>query len=274
MQNENKFAHVIFFSYLCTRKWYDMQETTKIYYYFDEAGDPKILGRHGVNLIERGDASQYFMVGYLETSTPRTCSQALRDLHEKIRNDAYLAEVPSIASTNKAFHANKDCLEVRQEVFRLLKSLDIRFYCIIAKKEELKFRELFDLKDSNVYKYMVSHLLENRLNTADSIDCYFSTMGNIVRQDTMQEAINNAIDASQNTQENHAHIRVLIQRNSEEPLLQAADYLLWAVQRAFERGELRYYNFIKDKIELVYDVFENISYNATNPLNKTTIDPL
>ena len=38
----------------------------KVNYYFDEAGDPQILGRHGVNLIDKGTTSKTIMVGYLE----------------------------------------------------------------------------------------------------------------------------------------------------------------------------------------------------------------
>lgn len=38
----------------------------KMYYYFDEAGTPQILGRKGVNLIKKSVTSKTFMVGYLE----------------------------------------------------------------------------------------------------------------------------------------------------------------------------------------------------------------
>lgn len=167
--------------------------TDKVYYFFDEAGDPKILGRRGVNLIERGDASKTFIVGYLETSHPKEVRAALTALHERLKNDEYLAGIPSMHSTNKAFHANKDCVEVRSEVFRLLKTLDVRFYCIVAHKREEVFRERFGLKDSELYKYLVAKLLEDHLHTYPEIDCYFSVMGNVVRQDTMQEAINSAL---------------------------------------------------------------------------------
>ena len=43
---------------------------------------------------------------------------------------------------------------------------------------------------------------------------------------------------------------------AQEPVLQAVDYALWAVQRAFERGEMRYFNFLRDKIELVWDIYD------------------
>ena len=225
------------------------------------------------------------MVGYLETKEPASFRKALIELHEKIKNDDYLADIPSINSTNKSFHANKDCQEVRSEVFRLLKTKDFKFYCIVARKDVNLFRRMFDLKDKKIYKYLVAKLLENRLHLYKDIDLYFAVMGNVVRQDTMQEAVNNAISAffSKWNYENSSTIRILIQQNSEEPLLQAADYVLWTIQRAYERGEFRYYNYLKDKIALVYDVFDARYYNTkgqsnyytpNNPLEAKKIDPV
>ena len=260
-------------------------KSNKSYYFFDEAGDPQILGRRGVNLIERGTASKTFMVGYLETSEPTTCRKQLLALHDKLQNDEYLASIPSMHSTNKAFHANKDCHEVRAEVFRLLKQLDFKFYCIVARKEEGRFRRMFEFKEKKIYKYLVTRLLENRLHQFPHIDLYFSAMGNVVRQDTMQEAVNDAINAfyQQSNIENSSEIRIMIQQSSNEPMLQAADYVLWTIQRAFERGELRYYNFLKDKIEIVHDVFDlrdgqetkkGSVYTPDNPIEAKKIDPV
>lgn len=260
-------------------------EEIKAYYFFDEAGDPKILGRRGINLVERGTASKTFMVGYLETKDPTLCRQKLMDLHEKIKNDEYLSGIPSMSSTNKMFHANKDCQEVRAEVFKLLKTLDIQFYCIVARKDLELLRRMFDLKEKKIYKHLVSKLMENRLHQYSEIDLYFSSMGNVVRQDTMEDAINNAINRFKEKwgYENQSKIRVLIQLNSEEPLLQAADYLLWTIQRAYEKGEFRYYNFLKDKISLVHDIFDSRAYHdksrssyysQKNPLEAKKIDPV
>ena len=60
-------------------------EDIKAYYFFDEAGDPQILGKRGVNLIEKNTASKTFMVGYLETKDPTSMRKALIELHEKIK---------------------------------------------------------------------------------------------------------------------------------------------------------------------------------------------
>lgn len=260
-------------------------EESKAYYFFDEAGTPQILGHHGVNLIEKGTASKTFMVGYVETTKPSECRNKLRELHDRLKNDEYLSTIPSMHSTNNAFHANKDCHEVRAEVFRLIKQLDFKFYCIVARKDENRFRKMFEFKEKKIYKYLVTHLLENRLHLYPSIDLYFSAMGNIVRQDTMQEAVNDAIDAfyQKSNIENSSEIRILIQQSSNEPLLQLVDYVLWTIQRVYERGEYRYYNFLKDHIELVHDIFDVRSsqetkkgaiYTPINPLEAKKIDPV
>ena len=91
-----------------------MQEAQDIqmYFYVDESGDPTILGRKGCNLLELGLVSKTFIVGYVETAEPAKISRELTALREEIAKDEYLAGIPSISSTLKGFHANKDCAEV------------------------------------------------------------------------------------------------------------------------------------------------------------------
>ena len=106
-------------------------------------------------------------------------------------------------------------------------------------------------------------------------------MGNVVRQDNMQEAINDAILAfkSKWKKENTNNIRVIIQKSSEESMLWAVDYVLWTIQRAYEKGEFRYYNYLKDKISLIIDIFDTKKYpknyySQKNLLEAKKIDPV
>ncbi len=60
-----------------------------------------------------------------------------------------------------------------------------------------------------------------------------------------------------------------VQTPLTEPLLNMADYFCWAVQRVFERGETRYYDFINDKISLVVDIYDTDNYSGNrNYYNK------
>ncbi len=257
-------------------------EDIKMYYFFDEAGDPQILGRKGCDLVARGCVSKVFIVGVLAVKEPKEFRKGLIQLQQEVVGDEYLKDIPSVSkSTSVQFHACMDCPEVREKVYRFLKTQDFKFQCIVARKKLELFRKKFDLKEARIYKYLVSKLLENRLHLYSEIDCYFSSMGNVVRQDNMQEAINDAILAFKTkwNKENANNIRVIIQKNSEEPLLWAVDYVLWAVQRAYEKGEFRYYNYLKDKMSLIIDIFDTKKYpkhyySKTNPLEAKKIDPV
>jgi hypothetical protein len=70
--------------------------------------------------------------------------------------------------------------------------------------------------------------------------------------------------------QSEAEIRILVQQPSHTPMLQVIDYILWSVNRAFEKEDSRYYRFMLDKISLVHDIFDferypNIYYTPKHP---------
>lgn len=150
---------------------------TKMFFYFDESGSPTILGHHGKNLLELGLTSKTFSVGYIETANPHELSTKLEKLRLELLSDEYLKDVPSINNLKNGFHANKDCAEVREKVFKLLKRSDFECYIIVARKDESIFRKKFNMSDKKLYKFLVSKLLENRVHLYQNIDIYFSEMG-------------------------------------------------------------------------------------------------
>ena len=81
-------------------------DDVKMYYFFDEAGTPEILGRKGVNLVANGNSSKIFIVGFISTSNPKAINDKLRIIHDQIADDPYLASIPSISSTKRMFHCN------------------------------------------------------------------------------------------------------------------------------------------------------------------------
>jgi len=64
-------------------------------------------------------------------------------------------------------------------------------------------------------------------------------------------------------------------------LFAVADYCCWAVQRVFEKGETRFYDYMQDKISLVVDLYDSEKYKSNlnyytkkNPLTtKNKISP-
>lgn len=92
----------------------------------------------------------------------------------------------------------------------------------------------------------------------------------------MTEAIKDATEKFQYKwgAENKNNIRVFLQQPSQHPLLQVADYILWAVFQVYEHDVFRYFDFIKEKIKLVHDVFDPSNqfygafYTEKNPLQR------
>jgi len=259
-----------------------MQEAAdvKMYFFVDESGDPTILARKGRNLLEEGSASKTFMVGYVETRDPGRISRALEELRSELATDEYLKEIPSMASSLRAFHANKDCPEVKEKVFRILKDSDYQAFVVVARKNEALFRKKFGLSTARLYEYLVAKLFENRLHKYREIDIYFASMGNTVREQNMRLAIQSAMETFKNKwgRENENRIRVFVQEASQHPMLQVADYTLWTVNRVFERGDYRYYRFLLDRISLVQDIFDqahypNTYYTPKNPLSEEKTSP-
>ena len=138
-----------------------MQEPSgkKMYFYFDESGSPSILGHHGKNLLEKRITSKTFSVGYIQTDNPHELSINLEKLRKELIKDEYLQSIPSIKNLKNGFHANKDCLEVREKVFKLLKKSDFEAYVIVARKSESIFRKKFNMSDKKLYKFLVAELL-------------------------------------------------------------------------------------------------------------------
>jgi len=252
----------------------------KRFFFVDESGDPTILARGGRDLLSEGLVSKIFMVGYVEIADPKGLNRKLIELRNELAADEYLKGIPSMSSSIVAFHANKDCSEVREKVFRILREAQYQAFAVVARKDEHLFRKKFDLKPAKLYEYLVSKLFENRLHLYSSIDIYFASMGNTVREANMRMAIESAREAFKEKwgKENSNSVRIFVQEASQLPLLQVVDYTLWAINRVFERGDFRYYNFLKERISLVQDIFDAANYPKTyytprNPLSPENLSP-
>lgn len=225
------------------------------YFFFDESGDPNILGHHGKNLLKEGKASKTFSVGFIKTQNPKKIAKDLQNLIKELRNDATLTAVPSLKNLKNGFHANKDCAEVRREVFKLLKTEDFEAHVIVARKDEAVFREKFNMNKKRLYKYLVTELIKNQIKGDGQIDMYFASMQGIVSPTSMGEAVDSALKSVYKDDENQSDINIYVQQPSHQILLQAIDYMLWTVFRLYEKEDSRYFEFMKDKIVEVKELF-------------------
>jgi hypothetical protein len=65
-----------------------------------------------------------------------------------------------------------------------------------------------------------------------------------------------------------ANVAFNVHYPTQKPLLNVADYFCWAVQRVFEKGETRYYDYMKEQISVVIDVYDT---PTTSKTGKTTM---
>lgn len=76
-----------------------------------------------------------------------------------------------------------------------------------------------------------------------------------------------------------ATVNFSVWKYESDPLLSVVDYLLWTVERIFEKGEVRSYNYINPKIVKIIDLYDPCgvqTYTPENPLtdkNKISLQP-
>lgn len=234
----------------------------KVYYFVDESGDSVFFDKNGKDLVKIGKVSNVFILGYMECDNPNSIHKSLDNIRKEIHNDQYLSAVPSLKKTLKHFHAKDDCPEVKEKIFKSIKNMDIKCFIIVARKNPEYFKSKFNCKKVDFYSYFVEKLFQDRLHLYSEIDIYFSKMGNVLREENMKRALENAKNKFQEkwNVSNPNKIRIFIQEPSQITPLQVIDYILWTVNRAYEKGEMRYFNYIKEKIIFILDIFDSQKY--------------
>ena len=121
-------------------------------------------------------------------------------------------------------------------------------------------------QEAEFYADVLSHLLKNKLKLERKVVLNIAERGASTRNANLQLALLKAVARFEKTR-SVDHISSLVvfnvQNHRTEPLLNIADYLCWSVQRIFERGETRYYDFMGDKIRLVVDLYDSAKYEGS-----------
>jgi len=266
-----------------------MSEQTA-HFFVDEAGDLTLFGRRGKSLLGTPGVSLCFMVGVAHVLDPDALRADLAVLQEDLLNDAYLKHVfsmrPEAEKTAKFFHAKDDCPEVRREVYKLLARHDIKVQVAIRRKCQLVEQSRTNSRPPNpnsIYDDMVKTLFKRCLHKADQNVITFARRGKSAREEALRQAIRRAQDNFERDVGIVARrlTKVIPSVPSESHGLQAVDYFLWAVQRLYEKGEDRYFNFLASKFRLIMDFDDTRSgkpygtwYSDGNPLTKEKMMPV
>jgi hypothetical protein len=245
------------------------------YFYVDETGDPSFYGKGRRLIVGEQGCSRTFGVGFLRTTDPNAIREQLEELRHEIIADRYLKDIPSMERTRRAFHAKDDCPEVRQRVFGCLDRLDFTIQIVVARKLESVFKERHGHSQDAFYNDLTSHLFERQLHLARRNTILFARRGNKAQQHALRAAVEAGVIAFRKKYPSAiaTTVNVGTAYSADEPLLQAADYALWAVQRAFGRREMRYFDFISPKVEMVWDIYDFGSIGAGLPVIFTRKNP-
>ncbi len=236
--------------------------------FLDEAGDTTFYGKGKLPILGTEGVSKAFIIGMVKFKEPL---QPIRDriieLRNQVINDPYFKDVPSIQKKvqNKGFffHATDDIPEVRKMFFEFIKSIDLSFEAVVGRKIYGIFNKKHNSNEVEFYADLLSHLLKNKLQIEGKLVLNISERGKSTKNKNLTLALDKA---KQRFLSKHPHklpitkVVFNIQNQLSEPLLNIADYLCWAVQRVFERGEVRYYNYIFDKISVVVDLYDSEKY--------------
>jgi hypothetical protein len=254
----------------------------KYHRFLDEAGDTTFYGKGKTQVIGSEGVSRCFILGMLKINEPLSeIRQRVLDLQNSIVNDPYFSGIPSItkkqAKMGYFLHAKDDIPEVRKMVFDLILSIDCSFEAVVARKIYSIYENKHKGKESVFYADILSHILKNKLNKYDKLVLNVAKKSKCTTSINLDQGWELAVNRSKKHHPEKEHgckVVFNVQDPSTEALINLADYFCWSIQRVFERGETRYYDYICDKIASVVDIYDNEKFpgsgNYYNRRNKLT----
>ncbi len=239
--------------------------------FLDEAGDTTFFGKGRQVILGREGVSLVFGIGLVRID--RDLAQTREEiaaLHRQVENDPLLNPIPSVVRRVPRggffFHACKDSPDVRSVFLRYLHELPCEAEIVVARKIPSLFREKHHERADEFYADVLSHLIKHRLKRSRRLVLNIAARGSSTRAKVLDEALRKATRrASKRWRPDDLQADVVfnVQSPRREPLLCVADYLGWAVQRVFERGETRFYDYLRDKIRLVVDLYDREKYEGS-----------
>jgi hypothetical protein len=251
------------------------------WFFVDESGDPTFYNRRGKLIVGREGCSPILILGFVETQNPQAMRQAVLELQAEVVRDSYFQNIPSIAKTAVAFHANDDVPEIRYLFFRLISQLDFKAQFVVARKQEAIFKMRFGSNELGFYDDLVSRLFENVLHRYQQSTIYFARRGSRSRQLPLSAAIQHASARFEQKWGKRSSTNIIVQAQSPtgEPCLSVIDYMNWAVYRAYTTGNMGFFNTVESRVSLLVDLYDGDKYpknwySRRNPFDIKKATPL
>lgn len=213
----------------------------RVYVFGDEAGDLTFEPpRQGV--------SRYFMIGTVALDECSVGDHLLALRRELAWNGVHIDQ----------FHATSDKQRVRDRVFDVLAAADFRFDVTILDK-----RKAYDyLRGDPLRFYKTAWWLHFKyvgqqvVGPLDELLVVASSLQINKRKKIVHRAIHDVVSQESPTLVFHTAFAQAM----SDPCLQAADYVTWAIQRKYERGDTRSYELVASKIASEFEPFSGGAY--------------
>jgi hypothetical protein len=243
----------------------------KVHRFLDEAGDTTFFGKGRVPMLGQAGVSLSFGLGMVNFTAPvADMRKQVVNLCRSVEADDYLNRIPSVIKRIQSggffFHAKDDAPEVRERLFKWIRETGCSLEMVVGRKIPGLFARKHNGNESEFYADLLSHLLRNKLRLGQRLVINLAARGKSTRNHVLELALQKARERFAK-QEPGEHIssevvfNVLTPRS--EPLLSVADYLAWTVQRVFERGETRHYDFVRERISLVVDLYGPVAHGES-----------
>lgn len=157
------------------------------------------------------------------------------------------------------FHASEDKQAVRDLVFKLISTHEVKIDAVILEKRKAHPRiashdaHFYQLAWHLLFKHIATRcfpdneqglVVAGSLGTKKKLMGFSKALSEVVRQHRQPDLVKTASWAA-----------------SSHPCLQVADYCCWAIQRKFEQGDDRSYVLIQPKISSCFEPFRRGSTN-------------
>ena len=155
---------------------------------------------------------------------------------------------------------------MRERLFKWIRETDCSLEMVVGRKIPALFARKHNGKDSEFYADLLSHLLKNKLKLGQRLVVTRAERGKTTRNHVLELAMLKARERfakRQDLAEISSEVVFNVQNPRTEPLLCVPDYLAWTVQRVFEWGETRHYDFVKERISLVVDLYDAEKYEGS-----------
>jgi len=241
----------------------------KTYHRFlDESGDTTFYGRGKKIIVGYEGVSNSFILGMVKFKTKlESIRNSIIELQNEVVEDEYYQGVPSIkkkvSKGGYFFHAKDDIPEIREKFFRFIKTLNCSFEAVVARKLPDIYQKKHKNNEAWFYADMLSHLLKNKFESHEKLVLNIANRGKSTKNHNLELAISKAKERFvQNRPGRRMKTKIVfnVLEQSKEPLLNVSDYFCWSIQNVFERGNPRYYDFLKDQISTVIDLYDFNSY--------------